>query len=125
MNQRGGTLAARQLLKLPAPPDAIFSSNDLAVMGALQVLKKHRRRVPQDVALVGFSNEAFTELVEPQLSSVDQCCGQMGQTAVRLLLQMIQREPRRPAPAHQAKGVVLKPKLMVRESSKRNKETGK
>jgi LacI family transcriptional regulator len=118
MNQRGGTLAARQLLKLPAPPDAIFSSNDLAVMGALQVLRKHRRRVPQDVALVGFSNEAFTELVEPQLSSVDQCCGQMGQTAVRLLLQMIQREVKRSA-AGAAKSVVLKPKLIVRESSER------
>jgi LacI family transcriptional regulator len=119
MDQRGGTQATRQLLKLGVPFDAIFSSSDLAIVGALQVLKKHKRRVPQDVALVGFSNEAFTELTEPQITSVDQCCGQMGQTAVRLLLQMIQREPRRPAPAHQAKGVVLKPKLMVRESSKR------
>ena len=118
MNQRGGTLAARQLLKLPAPPDAIFSSNDLAVMGALQVLKKHKRRVPQDVALVGFSNEAFTALTEPQLSSVDQCCSQMGQTAVRLLLQMIQHDAKRGAAAA-AKSVVLKPKLIVRESSER------
>jgi LacI family transcriptional regulator len=118
MDKRGGTQATRQLLKLPAPPDAIFSSNDLAVVGALQVLKKHGRRVPQDVALVGFSNEAFTELTEPQLSSIDQCCGQMGQTAVRLLLQMIQREAKRGA-AGAAKSVVLKPKLMVRESSKR------
>jgi LacI family transcriptional regulator len=118
MNQRGGTLAARQLLKLATPPDAIFSSNDLAVVGALQVLKKHKRRVPQDVALVGFSNEAFTALTEPQLSTVDQCCGQMGQTAVRLLLQMIQRETKRGA-AGAAKSVVLKPKLIVRESSER------
>ena len=118
MDQRGGTQATRQLLKLGAPFDAIFSSNDLAVVGALQVLKKKGFRVPEDVALVGFSNEAFTELTEPQISSVDQCCGQMGQTAVRLLLQMIQHEPRRPA-AGAAKSVVLKPKLMVRESSKR------
>ena len=118
MDQRGGTQATRQLLKLGAPFDAIFSSNDLAVVGALQVLKKKGFRVPEDVALVGFSNEAFTELTEPQISSVDQCCGQMGQTAVRLLLQMIQREPRRPA-ANAAKSVVLKPKLMVRESSER------
>ena len=116
MSRRGGAQAARQLLKLPTPPDAIFSSNDLAVVGALQVLKKHKRRVPQDVALVGFSNEAFTELTEPQLSSGDQCCGQMGQAAVRLLLQMIQRDARRPVAAA---SIVLKPKLLVRESSKR------
>ncbi len=118
MSRRGGTQATRQLLKLPQPPDAIFSSNDLAVVGALQVLKKQGRRVPQDVALVGFSNEAFTELTEPQLSSVDQCCGQMGQTAVRQLLQMIQRDTKRGA-ANAAKNVVLKPKLIVRESSER------
>jgi LacI family transcriptional regulator len=109
--------ATRQLFKLPAPPDAIFSSNDLAVVGALQVLKKQGRRVPEDVALVGFSNEAFTELTEPQLSSVDQCCGQMGQTAVRSLLQMIQHESKRSAAAPHH--IVLKPKLLVRESSRR------
>jgi LacI family transcriptional regulator len=118
MDQRGGTQATRQLLKQGTPFDAIFSSNDLAVVGALQVLKKHKRRVPQDVALVGFSNEAFTALTEPQISSVDQCCGQMGQTAVRLLLQMIQREPKRNATSA-TKSVVLKPKLMIRESSEK------
>lgn len=74
--------------------------------------------MPEDVALVSFSNEAFTELTEPRLSSVDQCCGQMGQTAVRSLLQLIQHEPKRGA-ANVAKNVVLKPKLMVRESSER------
>jgi LacI family transcriptional regulator len=117
MDRRGGMQATRQLFKLPAPPDAIFSSNDLAVVGALQVLKKQGRRVPEDVALVGFSNEAFTELTEPQLSSVDQCCGQMGQTAVRSLLQMIQHESKRsPTASHH---IVLKPKLLVRESSRR------
>ena len=116
MNQLGGTQAARQLLRLPVLPDAIFSSNDLAVVGALQVMKKRRLRVPQDIALVGFSNEAFTELTEPQISSVDQCCGQMGQTAVRLLLQMFQRGAGRPAAS---RSVVLKPKLLVRESSRR------
>jgi LacI family transcriptional regulator len=118
MDQRGGTQATRQLLKQGVPFDAIFSSNDLAVVGALQVLKKHKRRVPQDVALVGFSNEAFTALTEPQISSVDQCCGQMGQTAVRLLLQMIQHEPKRNATSA-TKSVVLKPKLMIRESSEK------
>jgi LacI family transcriptional regulator len=97
-------------------PDAIFSSNDLAVVGALQAIKKRRLRVPEDIALVGFSNEAFTELTEPQLSSVDQCCGQMGQTAVRLLLQMFQSSPGR---SSGSRNVVLKPKLLVRESSKR------
>jgi LacI family transcriptional regulator len=117
MDRRGGMQATRQLLKLPVLPDAIFSSNDQAIVGALQAIKKRRLRVPQDIALVGFSNEAFTELTEPQLSSVDQCCGQMGQTAVRLLLQMFQASPGR---STGNRNVVLKPKLLVRESSKRS-----
>ena len=73
-------------------------------------------RVPQDVAMVGFSNEMFTTLTEPMLSSVDQRCEQMGKTAVQLLQKMLKSGPNRTGPP---KPIVLKPKLLVRESSQR------
>ncbi|MFC7666360.1 substrate-binding domain-containing protein [Hymenobacter humi] len=85
-------------------------------MGALQVAKTHRLRVPQDLAIVGFSNEMFTTLTEPMLSSVDQRCEQMGKTAVQLLQKMLKSGPNRVGPP---KPIVLKPKLLVRESSQR------
>jgi LacI family transcriptional regulator len=116
LNQKEGMQGMKKLLRLPQRPDAVFSSNDLAAAGALQVLKKQRIRVPEDIALVGFSNEVFASLTEPRLSSVDQRCGQMGKTAVRLLQKMLAGNPQRQvAPP----SIVLKPKLLVRESSLR------
>jgi len=114
MTVETGRQAMEQLLHLPARPDAIFSSSDAAVAGALQVLEAHGLRAPDDVALTGFSNEMFTSLTKPMLTSVDQRCEQMGEAAVRLFLQLRQKEGSGP-PQH----VVLKPELRVRASSLR------
>ncbi|GAA4376121.1 LacI family DNA-binding transcriptional regulator [Hymenobacter koreensis] len=116
MNQQGGQQAMEKLLKLPQPPDAIFSSNDLAAVGAMQTVKAHGLRVPHDMAIAGFSNEVFTTLTEPMLTSVDQHCEQMGKTAVRLLQKMLKS----PAENHETPPpIILKPDLLVRESSMR------
>jgi LacI family transcriptional regulator len=110
-----GLQAAEVLLGRPAPFDAIFSANDLALAGAMQVLRGRNLRVPQDVALAGFSNELFTLLTEPHLTTVDQRCEEMGRTAVRLLLDMVAEQPRKLAPRQ----IVLQPELLVRGSSLR------
>ena len=70
-------------------------------------------RVPQDMALVGFSNETFTSFTDPLLTSVDQRCEQMGQAAVRLFLEMREENDGMFSPRR----VVLQPDLMVRGSS--------
>ena len=116
MTPKGGSQAMRQLLKLARRPDAVFSANDLAAVGAMQLAKAHRLRVPKDIAFIGFSNELFTTLTEPMLSSVDQRCEQMGKTAVQLLQKMIKGGPKSQGPP---RPIVLKPKLLVRESSQR------
>ncbi|RTQ49689.1 LacI family transcriptional regulator [Hymenobacter gummosus] len=116
--QAGGAEAMQQLLRtLPAPPDAVFASNDLAAVGAMRVAKQAGLRVPEDLAVAGFSNETFTTLTEPNLTTVDQGCETMGISAVRLLVQMLHTtaEQRKPQP----RNVVLKPQLLVRESSLR------
>ena len=107
-------LPAQQLLQLTERPDAIFSASDAAVIGALQLLGERQLRVPQDVALVGFSNEMYTSLTTPLLTSVDQSCEQMGQAAVRLFAQLRQ-EPQAGVVQH----VVIQPQLCVRASSLR------
>lgn len=115
LNLATGRQGMQQLLQLPEPPDAVFSSNDLAAVGAMQVLKGQGLRVPEDVAVVGFSNEAFTALTEPAISSVDQRCHQMGRTAVQQLLRILAHEPG----AEPLRPVVLRPELLVRASSHR------
>ncbi|GAA4383535.1 LacI family DNA-binding transcriptional regulator [Hymenobacter koreensis] len=108
-----GSRGMEQLLLQDPSLDAVFSCNDLASVGAMQVLKRQGRRVPHDVALVGFSNELFASLTEPMLSSVDQRGEEMGRTAVHLLLEMVAQGPDNVAPRQ----VLLQPELLVRESS--------
>jgi len=118
LSQQGGAAAMRGLMRLSPTrrPDGVFSSNDLAAVGGMQVAKKLGFRVPEDVAIAGFSNEVFTQLTEPALTTVDQRCEQMGRTAVQQLQKML------PTPDHKSttpRGIVLKPKLIVRDSSQR------
>ncbi|OON69301.1 LacI family DNA-binding transcriptional regulator [Hymenobacter sp. CRA2] len=115
MTLEDGVAGMQYLLQLPWPPDAVFSASDFSVVGALQELKVHGLRVPQDLALSGFSNETFTSFTEPMLTTVDQHCEQMGQDAVRLFLEM--RHAR--SPGASPRRIVLQPELLVRGSSRR------
>ena len=115
MKIEDGSAAMKQLLALPVRPDAVFSASDFSAVGALQVLKEHGLRVPADVALAGFSNETFTSLTEPRLTSVDQHCEEMGRAAMRLLLEMVHERGRQLSP----RKIVLQPELLLRESSHR------
>ncbi|MBO2012692.1 LacI family DNA-binding transcriptional regulator [Hymenobacter negativus] len=113
MWQEDGDAGMKQLLALPNPPDAVFSASDFTIVGAMLVLKERGLRIPEDVALAGFSNESFCSLTEPRLTSVDQCCEAIGKAAMQLLLEMVQERGHDTAP----RKIVIQPKLMTRESS--------
>ncbi|WP_324673131.1 LacI family DNA-binding transcriptional regulator [Hymenobacter sp. GOD-10R] len=115
MKTEDGVEGMEKLLALPVPPDAVFSASDFSAVGAMQVLKARRVQVPEDIALVGFSNETFTSLTEPRITSVDQRCEQMGQSAVKLFLEMLEDKSGQFSPRR----IVLQPELLVRESSLR------
>lgn len=117
MRLEDGIRGMAQLLKLPQPPDAVFSASDITAVGALQVLRQRGLRVPADVALAGFSNELFSSFLEPMLTTVDQRCEQMGQAAVRLLLEILGEKRQNVSPRR----VLLQPDLLVRASSLRVK----
>ena len=113
MTTEEGAQAMQHLLALPEPPDGVFGAGDSVILGALQFLKSAGIKVPQQVALAGFSNEGFTSVTEPQLTSVDQRCEEMGQAAVRLFLELA-AAPEAPFIQRQ---VVLQPELFIRASS--------
>ncbi|WP_167855037.1 LacI family DNA-binding transcriptional regulator [Hymenobacter wooponensis] len=108
--------AMRDLLASPIPPDGVFAAGDYGALGALQEVHRQGLRVPQDVAIAGFSNETFTVVTEPSITTIDQRCEEMGQAAVRLLLELIEADGRPFAPRQ----VALRPELLVRNSSVRN-----
>ncbi|UYZ59666.1 LacI family DNA-binding transcriptional regulator [Hymenobacter latericus] len=117
LSMQDGHDGMEQLLQQAPQLDAVFAANDLSLVGAMQVLKQHGLRVPNNVALAGFSNELFSSLTEPQLTSVDQRCEEMGRTAVHLLLELMAQNENDEKPT--GRQITLQPELLIRESSER------
>ncbi|MEU0058802.1 LacI family DNA-binding transcriptional regulator [Streptomyces sp. NPDC006334] len=83
----GGERAMRELLDRSPDLDAVFAANDLSAAGALRVLRAHGRRVPEDVAVVGFDDMLpVAEQTDPPLTTVRQDIEEMGRIMARLLL---------------------------------------
>lgn len=108
-----GTAAARCFITQSMRPQAIFACNDMMAIGALRELYAHHIQVPRDMALVGFDDIDYARLTTPALTTVRVDKGEMGRIAVRKLLAMLHNDADPPT------GIVLAPKLIVRESSRR------
>lgn len=107
----GGRAAMAALLERDPGVDGVFAASDLMALGAMDVLRAAGRRIPEDVALVGFDDSPLAESATPPLSSIRQPIEEMGREMTRLLLSSLRREdgpPRR---------VVLDTTLVARRSS--------
>jgi LacI family transcriptional regulator len=83
---------ANLLLDSSNPPDGIFAVNDLTAIGAMQTLQKRGVKIPDQIAVVGFSDGRFSGITDPTLSSVDQHGYEMGTIATEMLLKRILSE---------------------------------
>ena len=110
-----GRASIQKLMELPNPPDAVFSASDYSALGALLYLKEHGIDVPQKFGLVGYSNENFTALVTPGLTSVDQHGMEIGKYAAKVFFEEIEETEKPMLP----RTIVLDPELVIRESSSR------
>ncbi len=104
-----------KLLGLRDKPQAIFANNDMAALGALSVAKEMGLKVPDDVAIAGFSNWDFTQLTEPPLTTVDQPGYKLGQEAARLLIREIEAEEDEYI---EPETIILDTSIIVRESTR-------
>ena len=64
-----GKIATEILLSLPEPPDAILAMNDTLAFAAMEVIRNHNLRIPQDIALIGYTDEQHANYVVPRLSA--------------------------------------------------------
>lgn len=103
--------ATGRLLSLSEPPDAIFGINDTIAFAAMKEIKSRGFRIPEDVALVGFTDEFHSTVVDPALTSITHPTFEMGQEAARLFFKRIENPEAKPDQ------VVLNTKLVVRKSS--------
>lgn len=106
--------AVDYLFSLAEPPDGIFAVNDLTAIQVMLLLKKKGIKIPDDLAIVGFSNGQYSQMTDPTLSTVEQHGFEMGQKAAQLLLDRFLLGQDYPA-----KTEIIKTKLIVRESSQR------
>lgn len=112
---------ARNLLKTDLKPDGIFASSDNIAIGCHAAIIEAGLSMPNDIALVGFSNLPIAALLNPPLSSVAQPAFEMGRSAAELLINLI-KSPKENRPSITN---VLKTNLVVRKSSMRlNKKSG-
>ena len=108
-----GRKATNKLLTMQNPPDAIFSASDFTALGAIQEIKSHGLRIPEDVSVAGFSNEPFTRFMELSITSVDQSPMEMGKITAQVFLEEVNNSKK----IKSQKQVVLTPELIVRQSS--------
>ncbi len=92
----GGRLAARELLSLSPPPDAVFSTNNSMTVGVLKELFSRRLEIPGEIGVVSFDDLEWAEMIVPPLTAVEQDPYQIGQKAVELLLERLEGEGNSP-----------------------------
>lgn len=107
---QSGYHAMQKLLALTHKPTAVFCANDEMAMGAIRAAKDAGKRVPQDLSVVGFDDIQFAEYYDPPLTTIRQPRREIGETAMRLILDVFAK---RNAPT----SVVLPHVLVVRGST--------
>ena len=109
--QESGAKAMTRLLAKRPDLDAVFAASDLMATGALSALTAAGRRVPDDVAIVGYDDSPLASSTHPQLSSVRQPIEEMGREVARLLVEAVEGTDR------VQRRVILATELVKRASS--------
>ncbi|CAB3637311.1 HTH-type transcriptional repressor CytR [Paraburkholderia rhynchosiae] len=111
LDYEAGASAAATLMLSPDAPTAIFAVSDTLATGVLHGLRSIGKRVPDDVAVVGFDDISIAAQVDPPLTTIAQPMRELGETAARLLLQRLAN------PLANVPGVLLPHRLVIRGST--------
>lgn len=107
-----GQKIAGELLEKTPRPEAIFCTCDAMAFGAMLTLKKHHIRIPEDIAIAGFTNEPVAALVDPPLTTIAQPICEIGRTAAEAIFDQI----RNPDDDHTGT-TEMETRLIIREST--------
>lgn len=108
-----GFFALDELMSIDKPPTAIFCHNDSLAFGALRWCHRNGRRVPDDLAIMGYDNIQFAEFAEPTLSTMNYAVDVVSRLAVDRLLRLISAGDAPPEP----RITLIEPELVVRDST--------
>jgi len=113
-----GRSAVDYFLKQKEIPNAVFAVEDFTALGVIKALKERNISIPTEFGVVGFANEMFGLHITPSLSTIDQQTVLMGREAIKLLLEICEKNDGFNVIKEM---IVLEPLPFFRESSLRNK----
>ena len=116
LSESAGLEAASHLLKLKPLPDGVFVTNDFVAAVCMRTLKEHGIRIPEDIAIVGFNNDAIAKLIEPALTTINYPGIDMGEIAARNLINHLKGVSN----IYQTNTIIIRSDLIVRKSSLKN-----
>lgn len=93
-------------------PDAIFAADDNTAFGVIDAARKYNISIPKRLAVIGYDNHPFSAMLHPGLSTINQPAGELGETGVEFLLNIIDGRVKRTST------IVLKPELVLRDTTK-------
>ena len=108
--QNSGRVLAKELLELPSPPTALFVSNNLMAVGALEAIHEKKLKVPESIALIGFDDLPWAEALDPPLTVVRQPAYEVGKAAAEMLINRLNN------PDLAVAKLQLRPRLILRKS---------
>lgn len=113
MHESDGYKHVDKMIELGFDSCAVFAVNDPVAVGAVKRLKELGIKIPQQVGIVGFSNNPITEMITPQLTTVEQPAFEMGRRAAEILIGEIESE----SEISQPSDIILETIFIVREST--------
>jgi LacI family transcriptional regulator len=112
MSEQAATETAKKILKMKPRPDGIFTSNDASAVALMVELLKAGIKIPEEIAVAGFNNEPISQVIQPNLTTVDYPAREIGEIAATSLIDKLTNRH-----SDNLSAIVLKHSLIVRESS--------
>jgi len=109
-----GMMQTEKLLKSYPEIDAIVAADDFTALGAIKKLRE-MQKLPPEIGVIGFANEAFAEHITPDLSTINQFPSEIGEACAAMFLQMITNEK----PYDLIQHILVEPKVIARHSTNR------
>ena len=113
LSEKCGVEAALAILKMKPFPDGAFITNDFSAAVCMQTLKEHGVKVPGDIAIVGFNNDAVSKIVEPKLTTINYPGIDMGEIAARNLISHLKGITN----IKHTNTIIVRSELIIRKSS--------
>ncbi len=119
LSEKSGIEAALEILKMKSMPDGAFITNDFVAAVCIRTFKENGLKIPEDIAVVGFNNDAIGKLIEPTLTTINYPGKEMGEIAARNLINHLKGI----SDIHQTNTIIVRTELIIRNSSLKKRNT--